>query len=314
MGPRASGWLSVESQRRPTTRGLIARGPAASQRPRGRRHPAGRVPSNSGALIWPVVPQGASTARHHRRASSPGGHNRSLRLGHVNGGTVLRVAAGASVRKKSEKAGFTTAPASLITVVSNVPVLPQITLGTFWQTRRCWRRRRPRAAPARRLPRSCRAPDLTTGTPSSVPPLGATTLYYTPYIGNSGRSTTAPTYVDSPWRALNITTNSGRQCWPAAVVASSNYDLFVWSNAGTPTLVRVPHGPPTRHTRLRGGPRSFSGSMASPRTPWRLRTAPAPISARVGTVRLMAVRSSTGKWARAGGTAAFLNVWNVTTG
>jgi len=80
---------------------------------------------------------------------------------------------------------------------------------------------------------------------TAVPVLTATvsaaaTVYYTPYVGNA-----IPIYDGSTWKVYNFaelsnvlanaaTGNAG----PAAAVASKNYDLFVWDNAGTRTLTR----------------------------------------------------------------------------
>lgn len=81
---------------------------------------------------------------------------------------------------------------------------------------------------------------LTSGTPvltSNVS--GATTIYYTPYIGAqvplwNGTNFIATTFAEIS-QALNDTTHS-----PAAAVANSVYDLFVWNNNGTVTLSRGP--------------------------------------------------------------------------
>lgn len=84
---------------------------------------------------------------------------------------------------------------------------------------------------------------LTTGTPVMTATVsGATTIRYTPYVGNQlglydGTSMVMTTFTE----LSNITTNSSTgSAGPAAVATNSNYDLFVWSNAGTPTLTRGP--------------------------------------------------------------------------
>ncbi len=82
---------------------------------------------------------------------------------------------------------------------------------------------------------------LTTGTPVMTATVtGATTTFYTPYQGNA-----VPVYNGSRWITMscpelsNITTNSASgNAGPAAVTTNSNYDLFVWDNAGTCTLTR----------------------------------------------------------------------------
>lgn len=70
---------------------------------------------------------------------------------------------------------------------------------------------------------------------------GASTIYYTPYHG-----TLVPVTNGAGWTNLsctevtNITTNSAvGNAGPAAVTASKNYDLFIWSNAGVCTLTRA---------------------------------------------------------------------------
>jgi hypothetical protein len=71
---------------------------------------------------------------------------------------------------------------------------------------------------------------------------GATTIYYTPYQGNQ-----VPVWNGNAWTILycpeltNVTTQTASSnAGPAIVAASSNYDLFVWSNSGTCTLTRGP--------------------------------------------------------------------------
>lgn len=68
---------------------------------------------------------------------------------------------------------------------------------------------------------------------------GATTIYYTPAVGNL-----VPIYNGSTWAATAIaelsqlTTDSTKS--PAAVVNNSNYDLFVWNDSGTTRCTRGP--------------------------------------------------------------------------
>ena len=85
---------------------------------------------------------------------------------------------------------------------------------------------------------------LVTGTPVMTSAQTAkTTIYYTPYVG-----ALIPIYNGTAWTLAqmssdlsNITTNSATgNAGPAAVTTNSNYDLFVWSNAGTLTLTRGP--------------------------------------------------------------------------
>jgi hypothetical protein len=81
---------------------------------------------------------------------------------------------------------------------------------------------------------------LTTLTPvmqTSV--TGATTVYYTPYVGNMvpiyDGTNMVPTAFSELLQATSDTTKS-----PAAVTTSSIYDIFVWSDSGT---IRATRGP-----------------------------------------------------------------------
>lgn len=84
---------------------------------------------------------------------------------------------------------------------------------------------------------------LATATPVMTTTVSAaTTIYYTPYVGSL-----VPTWDGTNWtlrscaEITNITSNSSTgNAGPAAVTASSVYDLFVWSNSGTCTLTRGP--------------------------------------------------------------------------
>jgi hypothetical protein len=71
----------------------------------------------------------------------------------------------------------------------------------------------------------------------------ATTIYYTPYLGSVVPLWNGSAMLPTPWTGdlSNITTNSSvGNAGPAAVVANSNYDLFVWLNGSTMTLTRGP--------------------------------------------------------------------------
>lgn len=84
---------------------------------------------------------------------------------------------------------------------------------------------------------------LTTALPVTTADVsGATTIYYTPFKGNK-----IPLYNGSRWvlktfaELSNITSNSSTgKAGPAAVANNSNYDLFVWDDAGTVRLTRGP--------------------------------------------------------------------------
>ena len=84
---------------------------------------------------------------------------------------------------------------------------------------------------------------LATATPVMASTVsGATTIYYTPYNGNTvpvwNTTTNAWTVLACP-ELSNITTNSATgNAGPAAVIADVNYDLYVWSNNGVCTLTR----------------------------------------------------------------------------
>lgn len=84
---------------------------------------------------------------------------------------------------------------------------------------------------------------LTTATPVMTATVSAAaTIFYTPYVGNivplfDGTNMIMTACAETS----NITTNSAvGSAGPAAVAASSAYDLFVWSNAGVCTLTRGP--------------------------------------------------------------------------
>jgi hypothetical protein len=84
---------------------------------------------------------------------------------------------------------------------------------------------------------------LTTAVPVTTSDVtAATTIYYTPYINNILPIYNGQGYVYRTFTELsNITTNSATgNAGPAAVTTDSNYDLFVWSDAGTLRLTRGP--------------------------------------------------------------------------
>lgn len=84
---------------------------------------------------------------------------------------------------------------------------------------------------------------LLTATPvMSSAQLAKTTIYYTPYVGNQIAIYNGTSFVTTAFTELtNATANSSvGNAGPAAVVANSNYDLFVWLNASTVTLTRGP--------------------------------------------------------------------------
>jgi len=69
---------------------------------------------------------------------------------------------------------------------------------------------------------------------------GATVIYWTPYVGDRIQIRRGLNYSEKAFSQLsNITSNSATgKAGPAAVAANSNYDLFVWDDAGTLRLTR----------------------------------------------------------------------------
>lgn len=88
-------------------------------------------------------------------------------------------------------------------------------------------------APGGRLTLSSATPVMTTSV------LGAATIYYVPYCGGQVPLWNGSAFVATPFsqisQVLSDTTRS-----PAAAVENALYDLFVWNNAGVPTLSRGP--------------------------------------------------------------------------
>jgi hypothetical protein len=158
---------------------------------------------------------------------------------------------------------------------------------------------------------------LTTALPvlsSSV--TGATSIYYTPYVHNiiPIYDSTLGVFVPTIFSELtNVTTNSTTN--PAACTTNSNYDLFVWSSAGTLTLSRGPAwssdtsrgtgAGTTQLTRVNG---VWTNTVAITNGPG------AGLGTYVGTIRTDG--SSQVNWtpvpsASAGGTEAKLHVFNA---
>ncbi len=82
---------------------------------------------------------------------------------------------------------------------------------------------------------------LTTLTPVTTSDVtGATTVYYVPYKHNK-----VPLYDGTSWAVHSISTELSQTSAdttksPAAVVALSNYDMFIWDDSGTLRLSRGP--------------------------------------------------------------------------
>lgn len=84
---------------------------------------------------------------------------------------------------------------------------------------------------------------LTSGVPVlGAPVSSAGVVYYTPYTGNLVPLWTGSGFVGVAFSELsNVLANSASgNAGPAAVVAGSVYDLFVWLNGSVPTLTRGP--------------------------------------------------------------------------
>lgn len=157
---------------------------------------------------------------------------------------------------------------------------------------------------------------LVTGVPVMISSQASkTTIFYTPYNTNLIPIFNGSAFVPTAFAELsNLTTASSvGSAGPAAVTTNKNYDLFVWSNAGTPTLTR---GGPWNSDTVRSSTtendlQRVSGILTNKNT---ITNGPgAGLGTYVGTVR--SDGSSQINWivgaAAAGGTAAVLGVWNM---
>jgi hypothetical protein len=156
---------------------------------------------------------------------------------------------------------------------------------------------------------------LTTNTPVMTAATTAqTTVYYTPYVGQAVPIYDGTNFVmtDTGGELSQASTDTTKS--PAAVVASSNYDLFVWDDAGT---IRCTRGPAWTSATARG---TGAGTSELTRIKGILLNSVAitngPAANRgtfVGSVRSNG--SSTLDWhpggSASGGTAALLHVWNM---
>jgi len=145
---------------------------------------------------------------------------------------------------------------------------------------------------------------------------GASTIYYTPYIGNMipvYDGTRPVNYVFTELSNATAQSSTGK-AGPAAVTTNSNYDLFVWNDSGTMRLTR---GPAWTSDTARG---TGAGTTELQRIAGMWTNAQAitngPAANRgtyVGTVRSNG--SSTIDWIyggiAAGGTAGRFCVWNA---
>lgn len=164
--------------------------------------------------------------------------------------------------------------------------------------------------PGGRLTNSTGVPVLTAAVAS------AATVFYTPYITDKIPlwSSTLSAFVMTTFTELsNVLANSSTgSAGPAAAAADQNYDMFVWSNGGTPTLTRGPvwtsataRSAGTGLTMVQG---IYTNTQAITNGPG------AGAGTYVGTIRTDA-GGATVSWqpggAAAGGTMATLYIWNM---
>jgi len=146
---------------------------------------------------------------------------------------------------------------------------------------------------------------------------GATTIYWNPYVHQL-----CPIYdgtrfsvFDTGGQLSNITTNSATgNAGPAAVGASSNYDLFIWNNSGTITLTRGPAWSSATSRGTGGGSAQIGQVNGIWTNAVSITNGPSTnLGTYVGTVRSNG--SSTIDFifgaAASGGTAGSLGVWNA---
>jgi hypothetical protein len=137
---------------------------------------------------------------------------------------------------------------------------------------------------------------------------GATTVYYTPYIGNLVPIYDGSIMVPTVFAELSQATTDATKS-PAAVAASKMYDLFVWSDAGT---IRCTRGPAWSTDSSRGyNLTRVNGILLNASA---ITNGPAASRGTfVGTIRSNA--SSTIDYiyggSSSGGTAGFLGLWNM---
>lgn len=68
---------------------------------------------------------------------------------------------------------------------------------------------------------------------------GGTTVYYTPYVGNSVPLWNGSDFIETTFSEVSQATTDATKS-PAACAANSNYDVFGWSDAGTFRATRGP--------------------------------------------------------------------------
>ena len=96
---------------------------------------------------------------------------------------------------------------------------------------------------------TCGRLTLTTALPVTTADVtGATTVYFTPYKGNVVSLYDGAAWVSTVFTELSQTTADNTKS-PAAVANNSNYDIFVWNDAGT---LRATRGPAWTSDTARG--------------------------------------------------------------
>lgn len=157
---------------------------------------------------------------------------------------------------------------------------------------------------------------LTTGAPVMGNVAAATAIYYTPWIGSQipiwdGVSAFTPTGFSE--LSNNLLASVTNKAGPAAAAASKNYDVFVWSDAGTLRLTRGAYwfSDTARSTATENDLLRTQGILVNKNT---INNGPAAgYGTYVGTFRTDG--SSQCNWntggLAAGGTAATLHVWNA---
>lgn len=105
---------------------------------------------------------------------------------------------------------------------------------TFWRGDATWAAALTAVVPQGRL-------TLTSNTPVNLSNVaGATTLYYTPAVGNFVPLYDGSNFIPTVFSQLSQTTSDTTKS-PAAVIANANYDIFVWNDSGTIRATRGPY-------------------------------------------------------------------------
>ena len=137
-----------------------------------------------------------------------------------------------------------------------------------------------------------------------------TTIYFTPYVGNSVPLYDGSNFVNTPFAEISVATTDTTKN-PAAIGASKVNDWFVWNDSGT---LRLSHGPDWTNdtTRSAGTALTMVNGVLLNNTS--ITNGPAASRGTyVGTTRSNA--SSQLDWilggVASGGVAGFLGVWNA---